>query len=101
MTILAEISEDIQKIAIACVAAGTAIFMAVFKLKRSAAHDTKEADSDSATSLIINLLRAEVTRLSEQNSTLAKAVNALQIQVINLHQENIVLRQDVARIKNA
>lgn len=101
MAVFSEVAEEVQRLVAAAFGAAATGFIVWFKLRRSASNDVKETTANSATSAVIEMLRAEVTRLSEQNSHLAKMVNALQLQVIELHRENINLRKDVTRLKDA
>lgn len=61
--------------------------------------------SDSAETEVIDMLRAEVTRLSAQNATMAEKLNALQTELIKLNGElarmtieNNTLHAEVARL---
>jgi FtsZ-binding cell division protein ZapB len=68
------------------------------KTRKVAAKDLKEGNAESATSDVIELLRAEVNRLAVQNAALAKIVGDLQLEVIAVREENGQLRAALQRL---
>ena len=84
--------QHLQDFGMWVVAPIAAAFAGYFKITRAAANDVKNKDADHAASDVINLLREELARLSEQNSRLAEAVNNLQTEVLELRAENVTLK---------
>lgn len=70
------------------------------KIRRSMSADERAIDNDAAYGNIMNLMGAEIDRLSAQNAKLATLINTLQTEVITLRNENADLKTAFGRLSS-
>ena len=82
------------------VAGGASLVAAVTLIRKMISGSNKDAATDSATTDVIELLRSEVQRLSEQNQRFSVLISNLQLEVIALRDENSRLLKTVTGDRN-
>ena len=80
-------------------AGGSVGSLVFYKVRRSNSNDKQATEQQDSMTDVLTHLRAEITRLSEQNEKLAIAVNRLQLEVIGLRHENAALQRSVENSK--